>query len=288
MRLGDIDADNPLSRDNFPSRDNPPSSMMENAVERSELRTVTPQFSRDGYRRLIEGFRSAGYKPATFDNVRRERRDVILRHDVDVSLEAAVDIAELEYEMGVQATYFVMVSNRFYNIFTPEARRIVTRLSELQHHVGLHFDASAYPSEDVLADYGAAVSREFRILAAVVDDPIKIVSFHNPRPELINRERPEGGLPHTYEPRFFSDLAYIADSGGGWRFGGPFERAAFKDGTAIHLLTHPIWWAHDVPTAGPEATLEKFATEHMARLQESLAQGFKAYREFLQGRRRSE
>jgi hypothetical protein len=244
-----------------------------------------PPFSRDGYRGLLEGFLSADYKPVTFDKVRRERRDVIVRHDVDVSLEAAVNIAELEYEMSVRATYFVMVSNSFYNIHSFEARRLLARLGALGHQVGLHFDTSVHPAADVLAGYGDAVAHEFRLLAAVVGDPIDIVSFHNPRPEMINRERPEGSPAHTYEPRFFSDITYVADSSGRWRFGGPFERLAFRRGTAIHLLTHPIWWDQDEPTDGPEFTLEKFAAEHVARLQESLARGFKGYREFHQRRR---
>ena len=257
---------------------------MEDAAQRSSAATSPPPFTREGYRQLIKGFLDAGYAPTTFSAVQRHRRDVIVRHDVDVSLEAAVSIAELEWEMGVQATYFVMVSNSYYNIYSLEARRLVTRLSELGHHIGLHFDTSVYPSGGVLAGYGAAVSHEFGLLAAIIADPIDIVSFHNPHPDLVNRERPEGGLSHTYEPRFFTDLAYVADSGGAWRFGGPFERPAFTNGTAIHLLTHPIWWDHDQPTAGPAFTLEKFAAGYRQRLEESLSRGFKAYREFLSRR----
>ena len=108
--------------------------------------------------------------------------------------------------------------------------------------------------------------------------------MHNPRPELVNRERPLGGRPNTYEPRFFRDIAYVANSGGSWRFGGPFERPAFKNGTAIHLLTHPIWWDHNRPTGRPELTLEEFAAGYQHRVKESLARGFKGYREFLEGR----
>ena len=165
-------------------------------------------------------------------------------------------------------------------------RRLVRRLSELGHRIGLHFDVTVYPPSggDVLAACGAAIAHEFRVLATVADRPVELISFHNPLPELVNRERPPGALPHTYEPRFFSNLAYVADSGGRWRFGGPFERAAFGNGTAIHLLTHPIWWNQDEPTAGPQFTLQKFATEYRHRLEENLADGFKAYREFVKDR----
>jgi hypothetical protein len=239
-----------------------------------------PPFSRTGYRRLIEGFLGAGYRPATFDSVRRERRDVIVRHDVDISLEAAVMIAQIEHNMGVQATYFVMISNSFYNIHSYEGRRSLAQLRELGHRVGLHFDTTHYVNADGSNDLADAIYCEFRVLAAVIHDPIDIISFHNPVPELVNRERSNGLPPHTYEPRFFRDLTYIADSGGEWRFGAPFERQGFREGTAVHLLTHPIWWAHDEPEANTISTLKRYTVSHMMRLDESLARGFKAYREF--------
>ncbi len=198
---------------------------------------------------------------------------------------SAVGIAELEREMGVRATYFVMVSSDFYNVFSRDGRRLVARLAEMGHSVGLHVDLSLYPSSpDILAESRSAIEDEYRLLATAVDDPIDVISLHNPRPELINRERPRGARAHTYEPPFFSALAYVADSGGSWRFGGPFERAAFTNGTAIHLLTHPIWWDHDQPADRPELTLEKFRARHQQQVQEGLSQHFKGYREFLKSR----
>ena len=258
---------------------------MKDAVERSDLQISLPPFTREGYRRLIEEFRDAGYTPAKFETVRRDCRDVIIRHDVDVSLEAAVSIAELENEMGVIATYFVMVSNSFYNVFSEEGRRLVSRLAQLGHCVGLHVDVSLYPpSSDILAACSPAIANEFELLKAAVRHPIELISLHNPRPELVNLERSPGGWANTYEPRFFSDLAYVSDSGGSWRFGGPFERAAFKNGTAIHLLTHPIWWDQDHPTERPELTLEKFATGYQQWVRDRLSRNFKGYREFVKCR----
>jgi hypothetical protein len=256
---------------------------MERAGSRKDQGIPLPPFTRHGYRQLITALLAAGYTPTTFDSVRPRHRDLIVRHDVDVSLDAALSIAELEHEIGVQATYFVMVSSSFYNLFSPDSQRQVARLSELRHRIGLHFDVSAYRFNS-LGDYSDQAARELALLAGIVRDAVEIVSFHNPHPELVNRERATGKLAHTYEPRFFSELAYVADSGGAWRFGGPFERPAFSNGTAIHLLTHPIWWVHDEPTAAPEFTLKRFADDQRARLEQNLAAGFKAYREYLRAR----
>src|SRR5690348_2510590 len=122
-----------------------------------------PPFSRAGYRCLIEAFLAADYRPTTFENVRRERRDVIIRHDVDVSLEIAGDIGEIEREMGVQATYFVMISNSFYNIHSYEGRRSLARLRELGHDIGLHFDTTHYGNGNGNGDFADAIDHEFRV-----------------------------------------------------------------------------------------------------------------------------
>lgn len=255
---------------------------MQDAAERDRATLAAPPFSRDGYRCLIGGFLDNGYRPTTFAKVRPHCPDLVIRHDIDLSLEAAVSIAELEREMGIGATYFVMVSNSYYNIHSSEGRRLLLRLSELQHHIGLHFDPATYPPDQSLAEYRRAVDHEMRLLAAIIADPIEVISFHNPRRDLVNRERPIGSPPHTYEPRFFSGLAYIPDSGGQWRFGGPFEHPAFSNCTAVHLLTHPIWWDQAQPTSGPAATLEKFVRNNRRHLERKLLRDFKAYRDMIQ------
>jgi hypothetical protein len=235
--------------------------------ERSHCSRALPPFTRDGHRRLIGHFLDCGYRPVTFSTVRPQCRDLIVRHDVDLSLEAAVNIAELEHDVGIQATYFVMVSNNYYNIYSPEGQRLLARLRELRHHIGLHFDWVRCPPDGSLAEYCAAVEHEMRLLSAIVPEPTETISFHNPRRDLVNRERPPGSPPHTYEPRFFTEVAYIPDSGGEWRFGGPFGHPAFANGTAIQLLTHPIWWDHDEPTGGPASTLKKFALTYRRHLE---------------------
>ena len=49
--------------------------------------------------------------------------DVLLRHDVDLSLDAALRMAELEHEEGAAATYFLMTESVFYNLASSEGER---------------------------------------------------------------------------------------------------------------------------------------------------------------------
>ena len=72
-------------------------------------------FTLGHYRELLHAARSGGYRFAHFDEPPR-RGDLLLRHDVDLSLDAAVQMAELEAEEGVSATYFLMTESVFYNL----------------------------------------------------------------------------------------------------------------------------------------------------------------------------
>jgi hypothetical protein len=72
-------------------------------------------FDLDHYRELLDAAGEGGYRFATFDR-EPQAGDIFLRHDVDLSLEAALSLAELEQERGARATYFLMTESVFYNL----------------------------------------------------------------------------------------------------------------------------------------------------------------------------
>src|SRR5690606_12158019 len=65
---------------------------------------------------------------------------LIVRHDVDLSLERAVAVGAVERDAGVQATFLVMVDSPLYDLDAPGARAAVRELREQGHDVGLHMD----------------------------------------------------------------------------------------------------------------------------------------------------
>lgn len=223
------------------------------------------EFSTEGYTALVRALIGRGYTVRSFANAEPGARHLILRHDIDMSLEAAVPIAEAEAALGVSAVYFVLVRSELYNPFAPPGAAALARIGSLGHEIGLHFDAALYT--EVTLEQAAA--RECDMLETFIDRPVHTISFHRPHAVLLGREGLLAGRRHAYEPRFFRDMGYSSDSRGGWRHGHPLTHAAVSAGRALQLLTHPIWWQD--PPASPVARLDNLLDTRMQALDHALA-----------------
>jgi len=197
-------------------------------------------FTTAGYRRLLSTLMDAGYIGCNYDDVEPGKHHMILRHDLDMSLEAALPIAEIEAAYGLRATYFVLVRSRMYNLYAKHAEQALNRLLAFGHEIGLHLDAGLYGND--MAAINAGAERECLALETVLGREVKFISFHRPSQTMLGMERRLAGRRHAYEPRFFSEIGYCSDSRGAWCHGYPLELAAVKEGRAFQLLTHPIWW----------------------------------------------
>jgi len=181
---------------------------------------VTCPFDLGHYGELLDAAVAGGYRWAGFDAVPRDG-DLLLRHDVDISLEAAVRMAELEAEKGARANYFLMTDSVFYNLSSPVGEDTLARLRELGHRVGLH---ARYPR--------AALDERF--------DPV--LAWHNPDPEYMSA--PVDSAANVMEERFFSPATYRSDSNQHWRSGCPHEALAGGELPWLQLLVHPEIWVY--------------------------------------------
>ncbi len=225
-------------------------------------------FSLDGYRRLVAALRERGYEVRGYGDAAPDAKHLILRHDIDMSIELAVALAGVERELGVSATYFALVRSELYNPFSGRGREGLRRLLALGHAVGLHFDAALHPDDpDALEE---ACAEECGLLEACLGRPVEMVSFHRPAASLLGREATIAGRHHAYEPRFFRDMGYCSDSRGDWHHGHPLEHDAVAAGRALQLLTHPIWWVAE-PGETEIARLERLAREQDEAYRRELA-----------------
>src|SRR5581483_949507 len=85
-------------------------------------------FSLTGYRALLTQLAERGYRVRGYDDAEPDRPHLILRHDLDMSLEAAVPVAEIEHELGMKSCYFVLLRTEMYNLWSERGTRAVERL----------------------------------------------------------------------------------------------------------------------------------------------------------------
>jgi hypothetical protein len=181
---------------------------------------VTCSFTLEHYRELLAAAAEGGYRYAFFDQEPFEGA-LYLRHDVDLSLDAALTLAELEAEAGALATYFLMTQSVFYNLASPEGRRAINRLRELGHGVGLH---AVWP--------GAELDDRF--------DPV--VAWHNPDPDYMSE--PVDSFVNVMQPPWFDPERYRSDSNQRWRHGCPHEGLREARFEWLQLLVHPEIWVY--------------------------------------------
>ena len=200
------------------------------------------QFSVDAYGALLADLVRQGYRVVNFDCVDSAARHLVLRHDVDVSLTLAVELAEVEYALGYASHYFVLVTSEQYNPSTQVNRQALRHIASLGHQISLHFDAALESLEESPEAMEARAATEANYLSDLAGAAVTMLSFHRPAQRWINNPTSLAGLPHSYQPRYFSEMGYCSDSKGGWRRGAPLEHDAVQAGRALQLLTHPIWW----------------------------------------------
>ena len=194
-------------------------------------------FSADHYRELLRAAAAGGYRWAGFDEAPRAG-DLILRHDVDLSLEAAVALAEVEAEEEAWSTWFLMTRSVFYNLASAEGERTIERLRALGHRVAHH---AVWPHVDLDSPFWA---ERF--------DPV--VAWHNPDPEYMQAEI--AGAVNVMRAPFFDGERYRSDSNQHWRHGCPHEELAAGAFDWLQLLTHPEIWVYEGGTMG--ATMRTF------------------------------
>jgi hypothetical protein len=200
-------------------------------------RPTPVEFTYDWYERFLRYLLEAGYEPTGYEGSVADG-EVIVRHDVDFAPRKALSMGRIEAELGIESTYFVLLTSPLYNVFYEPVRRVLEELRSLGHTIGLHFSTHQYwegeaPTENV----SNRVAAEREALAAAAGEVSDAVSFHRPDEWLFRRSF--DGFTSAYEERFFTEIAYRGDSNQRWRREHPL---AGELPEKLQVLTHPGLW----------------------------------------------
>jgi len=203
-------------------------------------------FTYKGYLEVLLLLRENGYVFSDYSNYGSFSKPVILRHDVDFSIQKALSMALLEAENDVRSTYFVLLSTNFYNVFSRESTIQVKEILGLGHNIGLHFDETVYDVSD-LSELGVFVKKEIFILEDLLDSRVDVVSMHRPSQAMLESDLCIDGVINSYSKEFFREFKYVSDSRMHCRED-IYEVIESQSWDKLHILTHPFWFSETEET----------------------------------------
>lgn len=161
----------------------------------------------------------------------------ILRHDVDLEIEAALALAKVEQSQGVRSSFFFLTSCDSYNICSQYNRKMLQEIHTMGFEIALHFDPTIYCTSD-LQELTKQVDKEASLLADIVGESVKSVSLHNPS---VHGFYPMfEGYRNAYDPAIFSHDNYLSDSRMSFRGKDPFDFVTRVKHSPLQILLHPM------------------------------------------------
>lgn len=222
--------------------------MSRNGDASSEIRSDV--FSLELYRETLERAISLGYSFPTVselkDGAKSRDKFLLLRHDIDTSPQYALQMAKLEYSLGVRSSYYVLLHSPFYNPAAPQHWDALKNLVSLGFEVGLHYETDFFEQRNIDALEG--VLADVAALEGILHIKIRSVSQHRPASGTFLKTLNEY-FTDAYNEDLMHNVRYISDSGFKWRNEALFEILGKEE--RIHALIHPFTWMFgDLDMAG--------------------------------------
>lgn len=209
----------------------------------------------DLYRQILSDIKKSG-KLMDYSDAREVNEFVILRHDVEFSMERAYKMAQIENEEQVSSTYFVQISNNAYNAFSDRNKKRIAEIKDMGHVIGLHYHLEGETDPLKVRD---GIRDQLRIMSELLGFPVERFSIHRPIRQVYYNMIPIEGVINAYSSEYFTlldadsdgnidetklEVKYIADSRHQWNYGYP-DQETLKKYKKIQLLIHPDFWSEE-------------------------------------------
>lgn len=203
-------------------------------------------FTLQHYKECIELARDKGYTIKPVKDFATHGSQILMRHDIDFSLEYAYELASFEYDLGVKSSYYVYLHSPTYNALSPKSMGMIKAMKGMGHEIGFHYDSNF--------DIGG----EDMLVASLVEQSIKSVTHHFPASNDFK------DYDYLTNPNNLN-LKYISDSGRNWRSKCMCNWIGKEN---LHINTHAEWWVSD--TDSREQMLNRLYTTLESRLAEDM------------------
>ncbi len=205
-------------------------------------------FSFEDYKNIIRIIKSTDrymdyHKALTSDKF------ILMRHDVEYSVERAYELAKVESSMDFTSTFFFQWTNNSYNILSRKNKDLIKDMHERGHTIGLHFALNGMTDMEQIRKQ---IVKEIDILNSMFEFKIDTFSVHRPSKDVLRENIKLPGIINAYQDEFFTfaenvtentpvSVKYLSDANHIWRYGYPDEKNILEN-DKVQILTHPFAW----------------------------------------------
>lgn len=176
-------------------------------------------------------------KTICIKDFKKFKNGILVRHDVDYSLDMAYRFSRYEKENNINSTYYILLTTDLYNVFSLDSQRKINQMIKDGFEIGIHFDPIVYGDleEKELIE---KLKIEIWMFESFFNIKIHSYSMHNPSSSGIYINHPD--LINAYDSRIFSNENYISDSSYSFRDKDPRKFIQKSSNKLIQFLTHPV------------------------------------------------
>ena len=166
----------------------------------------------------------------------------LLRHDIDLDIAMAGEIAKIENNNNVKSTFFILTTGNTYNPLSINNRVIIKQIVLLGHEIGLHFDPTVYDNlpKEILEQ---KAKMEASIIEEITGNELRAISLHNPS---VHYQYPIfSEFINAYDKKIFNESSYIADSRMDFRGENIYDFVLRVKTNPVQILLHPMHFSEE-------------------------------------------
>ncbi len=206
-------------------------------------------FSYDDYKEILRIIKSTG-RHCNYRDALKNDKFVIMRHDVEYSVERAYELARVESSMDFCSTFFFQWTNNSYNILSRKNLDLIKDMHERGEHIGLHYALNGLTDMELVRKQ---IVKEMNILSEMFGFEVTEFSVHRPSKDVLRENIKLDGIINAYQDDFFTfaeevtpdtpvSVKYMSDANHIWRYGYPNEEN-ITGYDKVQILTHPFAWS---------------------------------------------
>jgi hypothetical protein len=194
-----------------------------------------------------------------------KNKKIILRHDIDFDTSYAVDMAKIENEKKIKSTYFFLMRDVFYDLYSKKTASDLNKIKQYGHEIGLHINPYNYSNKKNKIEL---LKSDLNYFKKFYKTNLTSISFH--QPSVYKFKDLEIKIKFSsYDRILMKYFKYFSDSS--MKFNFKFFQNSLARKNNIQLLIHPIWWITN------KKTLNGKIKETFDKKKADLIKNFKSY-----------